>query len=190
MTMESQPGFVTVAMVMKTQGRVGEVAAVLLTNFPARFAERKRLFALDKHSQRREMELEDHWFHKGQVVLKFAGVDDINGAEELIGCEIQVCEGERTPLQDGSIYVSDLIGCMVSDSGQEIGRIADVQFSSGEAPLLVVKGQKEYLIPFAGEYLESVALAEKQIWMKLPPGMLELDAPLSREEKQRQKQED
>ena len=88
------------------------------------------------------------------------------------------------------MYVSDLIGCTVSDSGREIGTISDVQFGSGEAPLLVVKGQKEYLLPLAGEYLEAVALKEKQICMKLPPGMLELDAPLSEEEKQRQKQED
>ncbi|MGH9571536.1 MAG: ribosome maturation factor RimM [Candidatus Angelobacter sp.] len=190
MTTESQSGFVTIAIVMKTQGRIGEVAAALRTNFPERFAERKRLFALDKHNQRREMKLEDYWFHKGQVVLKFAAVDDIDGAEELIGCEIQVLESERTLLQDGSMYVSDLIGCTVSDSGREIGTISDVQFGSGEAPLLVVKGQKEYLLPFAGEYLEAVALKEKQICMKLPPGMLELDAPLSREEKQRQKQED
>ena len=40
-------------------------------------------------------------------------------------------------------YVSDLAGCTVTDSGREIGRIKDVQFGSGEAPLLVVQGEKE-----------------------------------------------
>ena len=39
---------------------------------------------------RREMQLEEHWFHKGGVVLKFAGVDSISDAERLAGCEIQI----------------------------------------------------------------------------------------------------
>lgn len=182
--------FVTIARVARTQGRLGEVAAALLTDFPERFAVRKRLLALGAKGTRRELLLEDHWFHKGQVVLKFAGVDSISQAEELIGCEIQVPESERAELEADTFYVSDLTGCTVDDSGREIGKIEDVQFGSGEAPLLVVRGAKEYLVPFASEYLVELDLKGRRISMKLPPGMLELDAPLSQEEKQRQKQKD
>lgn len=191
MTQGPQPGFVTIAKVTKTQGRRGEVAAVLLTHFPERFAERKRLFALSADGRhRRELSLEDHWFHKGQVVLKFAGVDSISAAEELAGCEIQVPAEERARLEDGSVYVSDLEGCSVYQAGREIGKIADVQFGAGEAPLLVIRGAKEYLVPFAAEFVERIAPQEKRVDLKLPEGMLELDAPLSREEKQRQQQEE
>lgn len=180
--------FVTIAKVTRTQGRKGEVAAALLTDFPERFAARKRLFALNNAgNERRELELEDHWFHKGGVVLKFLGVDSISQAEALVGCEIQIPVAERAPLENGSIYVSDLVGCSVADSGREIGRIEDVQFGAGEAPLLVVKGQKEYLIPFAAAYIERIAPAEKRLELKLPEGMLELDAPLTQEEKERQR---
>jgi 16S rRNA processing protein RimM len=187
MTADRQSEFVTIAKVSKTQGRRGEVAAALLTNFPERFAERKRLFALQPSGNRRELELEDHWFHKGQVVLKFAGVNSISQAEELIGSEIQVPLEERTALTDDSVYVSDLIGCTVSDSGREIGTVTDVQFGSGEAPLLVIRGEKEFLVPFAGEYLQEVAPERKQLRMSLPAGMLELDAPLRQREKSRHK---
>jgi 16S rRNA processing protein RimM len=85
------------------------------------------------------------------------------------------------------VYVSDLIGCAVSDAGREIGTITDVQFGSGEAPLLVIRGEKEFLVPFAGEYLTEVAPERKQLRMSLPEGMLELDAPLRQEGKPRQK---
>jgi 16S rRNA processing protein RimM len=179
--------FVTIAKVTKTQGRKGEVAAALLTDFPERFATRKRLFTLDRRDQRREVELEDHWFHKGGVVLKFAGVDSISQAETLIGCEIQIPRAERARLQDDSVYVSDLVGCNVTDSGREIGRIENVQFGAGEAPLLVVKGEKEYLIPFAAAYIARLAPDEKRLEMKLPEGMLELEAPLKQQEKERQR---
>ena len=187
MTADRQSEFVTIAKVSKTQGRLGEVAAAVLTNFPERFTERKRLFALSASGERRELALEDHWFHKGQVVLKFAGVDSISQAEELIGAEVQVPLEERTALTDGSVYVSDLIGCTVYDSGREIGTVTDVQFGSGEAPLLVIRGEKEFLVPFASEFLKEIAPERKQLLMSLPEGMLELDAPLRQEGKSQHK---
>jgi 16S rRNA processing protein RimM len=130
--------------------------------------------------------LDEHWFHKGMVVLKFAGVDSISDAETLVGSEIQVPRSERAALGSDEFYVSDLIGCMVTDAGREIGRVKDVQFGSGEAPLLVIEGEKEYLVPFAAAYIGKIALEQKHLEMKLPEGMLELDAPLSQEEKRRQ----
>jgi len=170
--------FVTIAKVTKTQGRKGEVAALLLTDFPERFATRKRVFALDPRDRRTELALEDHWFHKGGVVLKFAGVDSISQAETLIGSEIQIPQAERAEPAGDSVYVSDLVGCVVCDAGREIGRIENVQFGSGEAPLLVVKGAKEILIPFAAEFIESLDVEHKRLAMKLPAGLLELEAPM------------
>lgn len=188
--------FVTIARVAKTQGRHGEVAATLLTDFPELFATRKNLSALGGTAgapgpARRALDVEEHWFHKGMVVLKFAGVDSISDAERLVGSELQVPRSQRAELGSDQFYVSDLAGCTVTDSGREIGKIKDVQFGSGEAPLLVIEGgaisgKKEYLVPFAAAYIEKIALEQKRVEMKLPPGLLELDAPLNQEEKQRQ----
>jgi 16S rRNA processing protein RimM len=199
--MTEEAEFVTIARVAKTQGRHGEVAAALLTDFPELFETRRKLFALSGNStgkamqsvansaERRQLELEEHWFHKGMVVLKFAGVDSISDAETLVGSEIQVPQSERATLGNDEFFVSDLVGCTVTDSGSEIGRvigrITDVQFGSGEAPLLVIQGEKEYLVPFAHAYIEKILLEQKRLEMKLPQGMLELDAPLNQEEKQR-----
>lgn len=179
--------FVTIARVIRPQGRKGEAAAELFTDFPERFASRRHLLALDARGQRRELELEDYWFHKGQVVLKFKGVDSITDAEALAGCEIQLPRSGRVVLEEGTLYVSDLVGCEVYDAGQQVGTVQDVQFGAGEAPLLVVRGAKEYLVPFAAEYIEKIALGDKRVEMKLPAGMLELDAPLTAEEKQQQR---
>jgi 16S rRNA processing protein RimM len=192
--MTEEAEFVTIARVAKTQGRHGEVAATLLTDFPELFETRRKLFALtDSGKQsgaaepsRRKLDLHEHWFHKGMVVLKFTGVDSISDAETLVGSEIQIPRSERAALGSDEFYVSDLAGCTVTDSGKEIGRIKDVQFGSGEAPLLVIQGEKEYLVPFAAAYIERIALEQKRLEMKLPEGLLELDAPLNQEEKKRQ----
>jgi 16S rRNA processing protein RimM len=173
--------------VIKTQGRRGEVAAELHTDFPERFEERRRIFALKADGGRQGLELESFWPHQDLMVLKFAGVDSISEAETLVGCELQITGGERAELEPGSAYVSDLAGCAVFDGEREIGKVADVQFGAGEAPLLIVRGAKEFEIPFAEAYLTSVDLAHKQIRMQLPEGMLDVNAPLTAEEKEQQK---
>ena len=55
------------------------------------------------------------------------------------------------------------------------------------AKLLIVQaGTKQYEIPYAEAYLKSLDLERKQIRMQLPEGLLELDAPLTIEEKKQQ----
>src|SRR5258708_8002836 len=148
--------FVTIARVIRTQGRKGEVSAILLTDFPERFDSRRRLFVLDMKGARRSMDLEDHWFHKGHVVLKFAGIDSISDGETLKGSEIQVPFSERAPLEEGEVYVSDLVGCTVYDGPREIGRIRGVQFDRGEAPLLGIICDTAYLGLFLAVYTETI----------------------------------
>jgi len=137
------------------------------------------------------LELESSWQHKGGIVLKFRGVDSISDAESLIGCEIQVPQQERAPLKPGAAYIADLLQCAVLVDGREIGRIEDVQFGAGDAPLLVIKAEddKQYLVPFAEEFVRSLDVERKRLDMALPDGLLELDAPLSEEEKRQQRGE-
>jgi len=178
--------FVTLARVVKTQGRIGEVAAEVHSDVPDRFAVGMKLLDLDKTGKsRREVQIEDLWPHKGLLVFKFAGVDSISEAETLIGSELQVPKAERAELEPGWNYVSDLVGCAVFDHGNEIGRIADVQLGAGEAPLLIVAGAggKKHDVPFAEAYVEAVDLARKQVRLTLPQGMLEINSPLTAEEK-------
>jgi 16S rRNA processing protein RimM len=189
---ESNGEFITLARVVKTQGRHGEVAAEMHSDVPGRFAAGMKLFALAKlQDARRELEVEDLWPHKGLVVLKFRGVDSMSDAELLIGSELQVPGAQRADLEPGWNYVSDLIGCAVLDHAREIGRIEDVQFGAGEAPLLVVAdgAGKKFDVPFAEAYLEGVDVAQRQVRMNLPEGMLEVNAPVTAEEKQEQQSE-
>ena len=49
--------------------------------------------------------------------------------------------------------------------------------------------QNEVLLPFAEEFVKKFDVATKRIDMEVPEGLLEVDRPLSVEEKQRQKSE-
>jgi 16S rRNA processing protein RimM len=181
------------AHLVRPQGRRGEMLADILTDFPELFSDRKRLFLVPsetgpvsaaRNQPPREIALEHHWLHKGRIVFKFAGIDSINDADALRGLDVAIPASERAPLEDGAVYISDLIGCEVVDleSNQSIGRVVNVE---PEAALLTVEdsNRAEFLIPFARAYLEQIDLEAKRIEMRLPPGLLDINAPLSAEER-------
>ncbi len=179
--------WITLAVVIKTQGRHGEVATELHTAVPDRIRQDMHLWALRKDGQRREVTVEDFWPHKNFLVLKFQGIESINDAEPLIGAELQLPRSERAKLEPGWTYLSDLVGCMVFDGERQVGEVTDVQFGAGEAPLLVVKSGSKlpYEIPYAEAFLDKLDLEQRQIRMKLPEGLLEVNAPLAKEDKER-----
>ena len=194
--------WITLAVVIKTQGRRGEVAVDLHTDIPDRVRPDMQLWALTKVGERREVSVEECWPHKSFLVLKFRGIDTINDAEPFIGAELQLPRSERAALEPGWTYLSDLVGCMVFDGERQIGEIKDVQFGAGEAPLLIVrsvatsvvtgneqKGSAKlpYEIPFAEAFLEKIDLERKQVRMKLPEGLLEVNAPLAKDKDERKK---
>jgi 16S rRNA processing protein RimM len=144
-------GWVWLARIKRTQGRKGEVFAEILTDFPEKFAERRRLWLLggDASAHKasvgvnpREVELVHHWLHKGGVVLHFAGVDSISAAEKLAGLVVAIPREERMPLSGDEVYIGDLIGCVLVDVvGAEavtVGEIEDVDRSAGPVAVLVV----------------------------------------------------
>jgi 16S rRNA processing protein RimM len=184
----SDADWAILARLVRPQGRRGEVFADLLTDFPERFAERKRLYLVTSETNPdvvREVTLERHWLHKGRVVLKFAGIDSINDAELLRGLMVAIPASERAPLSDGAFYIGDLIGCEVIDVSSapvSVGKITDVDREVG---LLMVQpdGGGEVLIPFAQAYLADIDVDGKRIEMRLPEGLLDINAPISEEER-------
>jgi len=178
-------------LVTKTQGRRGEVAAELHTDVPGRFRQGMRLWALLRNGEHRELTIDGLWPHKNLLILKFAGIGSISDAEALKGSELQIPRAERARLEPGWTYLSDLAGCTVFDGGREIGKIAGVSFGAGEAPLLVVGNDKQkagaklpYEIPFAEAYLEEIDVERKQVRMRLPEGLLDVNAPVKKGKKE------
>ncbi len=187
--------WVWLARIRRPQGRKGEVLAEILTDFPEKFAERRRVWLLPAASVSasvrapagaataapHEVELANHWLHKGGIVLHFAGVDSISAAEELKGMVVAVPQTDRAQLAGDEIYIGDLVGCVLVDvAGAEavpVGEIENVDRSGGAAPLLVVRGARgEVLIPFAKSYLRKIDLEGKRVEMALPEGLVDLNA--------------
>ncbi len=194
---EVPQAWVGLARIRRPQGRKGEVFADILTDFPQKFAERRRLWLVSSAGapvlasetwdatsdlpQARLVDLTNHWLHKGGIVLHFAGIDSISAAEALKGAIVAVPRAERSALAAGETYIDDLIGCTLVDvSGAEtvpVGPITDVDRSAGAAPLLIVRRPAgELLVPFAKSYLRRIDLDARRVEMALPEGLVDLNA--------------
>ena len=192
---QSNPAWIVLAHLLRPQGRKGEVLAELFTDFPERFEKQTRVFLAPtgfqgEESEARVAEVVAFWLpvgkNEGRVVLQFAGVDTISDAESIAGQDVIVPHEERLPLDDESVYISELIGCTVYDGTLAVGVVEDVQFPttadgarrlSDAAPLLAVTSLDgdEVLIPFAKAFLVTVNTEAKRIEMTLPEGLIEVN---------------
>jgi 16S rRNA processing protein RimM len=192
---QNAPAWIVLAHLLRPQGRKGELLAELFTDFPERFDEHKRVFLAvpgfgGNEAEARAAEVVAFWLpvgkNEGRIVLQFDGVDTISRAELIAGLDVIVPREERLPLDDESVYVSELIGCTVYDGLSAVGVVEDVQFAmtadgarrlDDAAPLLSVISPDgdEVLIPFAKAFLVGVDTQAKRIDMTLPEGLIEVN---------------
>ncbi|HTH51960.1 MAG TPA: ribosome maturation factor RimM [Pyrinomonadaceae bacterium] len=164
---------VAVAKVVKPRGIKGEVACDLLTDFPERFDGLENVIAILPDGTRRELKIEEHWFQQDRLVLKFEGVDSMDDAELIRDAEICVREDEVVKLEEGEFFDWQLEGCEVETiAGQQVGKVVELMRTGG-TELLVVKGEKEYLVPFANAICVEVDVEGKRIIIDPPDGLLE-----------------
>jgi 16S rRNA processing protein RimM len=180
---------VAIGKIQKTHGRRGEVAADILTDFPDRFGAGERLLLSDGNEVEPRL-VEASRFHKGRVILKLAGCDSMEAAETLVGRWVVVSRESRRRLPPGVVYLADLIGCTVRETGQTLGIVEAIEETAGAPVLLRVRTPEgELLVPFAAEICRRVDVAKREIEVRLPEGLRELNretaAPKDRGERPR-----
>ena len=170
--------WVAVALLGKTRGNRGELTALALSGKPERYQALQAvfLFGAGLPEEGVSYDVESSWFHNGVLIFKFRGVDTISEAERLSGAEVRVPISERTPLEPGEYFESDLLGCEVLDrrSGESLGRVTRWD-DGGSSGLLVV--EESLLIPFARSICVQIDLAAKRIAVDLPEGLKDLNRP-------------
>ena len=168
------PDSLTIGRIRKTHGNRGEVAAEILTDFPDRFQSGHELLLSDGTTSQPGV-LEGSWFHKGRVILKFRGCGSITAAEALVGLWIEVPRSERRSLPPGVVYLADLIGCVVRENGQTLGTVEAIEETGATPVLNVHTAEGELLVPFAEEICQTVDVEKREIQVRLPEGLKELN---------------
>ncbi|HEY8450166.1 MAG TPA: ribosome maturation factor RimM [Bacillota bacterium] len=167
--------WVAIAEVVAPHGVRGEVRARPLGSHPERFRPGVRVRV--SHREGPTLEIRSARPSRGDVLLRFVGIDDRNQAERLRRTRLLVPRSERFPLPEHSYYVDDLRGLPVlTKDGWTIGKLKDVLPNPAHDLFVVaLAGGGEVLIP-AVRALVHVDLREGCIRVDPPPGLLPEEA--------------
>jgi len=85
-------------------------------------------------------------------------------------------EEDLRTLEKGKYYFFQIIGCsVVTKKGEKVGSVKDLWCIKENDLLVVEKGKREILVPFAKPICLKVNLKRKEILVELPEGLSELD---------------
>ena len=105
-----------------------------------------------------KLEIKTYRKHKNYDMVTFEGYNDIN--------EVLKFKGHKVYINKEELY-----GKKVYNKGKYIGELKEI-INNGGGELLVVKGQKEYLIPYVDEFVKSV---DENIELDLIKGFIDED---------------
>lgn len=168
------PELVAIAKIVRTRGLRGEVVAEVLTDFPEYFEGRKNVTAVMPNGETRGLKIENFWFQKERIVLKFANIDSIEGAETLRDSEVCIGQAETVELAEGEYFDWQLEGCSVETvDGEVLGAVREVMRTGGTEVLIMEGAERELMIPFAEAICVDVDIEGKRIVVDPPEGLLE-----------------
>ncbi len=157
---------VAVAVLRRTRGIRGEIAATPLSDHPDRYGLLKTVYVGE-----RTLTVQRTWWHGGDIVFQFEGIDSIEAAKPLTGLDVEIPESERVPLPPGEYYPDQLTGFEVFDGTNVVGVITgweDIGFQT-----LMRAGEMEF--PY--RMIRHVDLDAKRLEVELPEGLEDLNRP-------------
>ena len=122
----------------------------------------------------RALALEELKWHRRMWLGRFAGVDTREMAEELGGEELFLPEDELPQLEDGEYYYYQLIGLEVETTdGTFLGVLRKVIPTGSNDVYMVVKDDREVLIPAIEDVIRSIDLKRGRMQVTLPEGLID-----------------
>ena len=134
--------------IVNTHGVAGEVKIEVWLDSPQYMKRFKRLVL----ETGEELKVLSARTHKGFLIARIEGVEDVNAAMRLKGKAVSI-RREDAALPKGGFFLQDIIGAKVVDeAGNEVGTLAEIM-ETPASNVYVVKGETEHLIPAVPEFI-------------------------------------
>lgn len=160
-----------VMQIVNTHGIHGEVKALHYTDGETFFKKVKTVYKEDGTP----MELLSHRFSKGTVLLRLAGIDTAEKAEQLKFTRLYAKKEDLPRLPEGEHYFFELIGLTgILPDGGVLGKITDVVENNAANLLEFTKENgKRVLIPNIGAFVSKTDVAAGKIYITPVEGLIE-----------------
>ncbi len=153
--------------IVSTHGIAGEVKVLPWADDPADLLDFDTLYI-----DGQPYEVHGGRVHKGCVLVRFAGIDDVNAAMRLRD-KVVCIDREDVALEDGAFFLADLYGLEVrdADTGAVLGTIADVLTPPASNVYVVRGGAAEHMIPAVPEFIVETNVDGGYVAVRLIEGM-------------------
>ena len=172
----------TIGKVVALFGLQGELKVISMTDIPDRFAELEVIYTAPEHTPH---DIERVRPARGDmVILKLAGINDVNAAEALRNVNLEIPVEELAKLPPDSYYQHDILGLNVLRlNGQEVGQIVDIMPTGGN-DVYVVKTPSggQVLIPAIKAVVKQVDLLRHVMYIDPIKGLLDDEEAISDQE--------
>ncbi len=144
-------------------------------NFQSHLLGSGRQIVLDNGGIQTPHILESSKAHKGNLLVKLRGTNEINFAKTWVGSTLLVAEDDLEPPQPGEFYYYQAVGLEVfTTQGERIGKVTRIWIKEGGDLYVVTDASKEYLVPAVKEVIEKIDLPAGKMIINLPEGLLEV----------------
>jgi len=166
-----------VGQIARAHGNRGQVILNAETDFPGeRFQPGAELF-VERGGVVQRLTITTLRFQRDRPVVGIAGVETMNDAEALAGCELRVPADRLAALPDGTFYRHDLVGCRVETSGGEpVGVVQGVEGTLDRSRLVIEGARGEVLVPLVPEICTTIDVPGRRIVIEPPDGLLDLNS--------------
>lgn len=167
---------IVVGRVRKPHGLKGEVAIFPLTDDPAAvYLAGRELSVLDLAGRVVGMvTVESARGYHREWLLRLTGFADRNAVESLRERFLAVERGVLRPLEDGEVYLQELVGFAVRDEADAALGIVSEVYDLPAGPVIEVQGAKrEFLLPFRGEYVKHTDRDGRRLVVAIPDGLID-----------------
>ena len=153
--------FIEAGRIVNTHGIAGEVKIEVWLDSPEFMKKFKRIYV-----QQKEMKVLSGRVHKGFLIAKLEGVEDVNTAMTFKGKDVYINRADAK-LPKGAFFLQDIIGARVVDEeGREVGILKDIM-ETPASNIYVVKGESDHLIPAVPEFILKTDIEEGNITVHL-----------------------
>lgn len=163
-----------IGKILNAHGIRGELKVEPLTDNPERYKILEQVYLEDRKKNYTLYDVEFVRFHKGNVLIKLAGIDDMDAAKLVKNQHLAINKSDRMPLEEGAYYIDDLIGLQVFEDDRPIGVLKDVlQPGANDVYVLDSTIYPDLYIPALKSVILSVDLENKRMDVRLPKGLVD-----------------
>lgn len=164
--------YVYIGKYLNTYALKGEIKVSVDTDFIKERYQKGSTVYLKKDNTYTPYTVERYRLYKGNLIVKFEDIDDINDIEHLKGAMIYKSSQDIKPLGDGNYYFSDIIGLDVY-TDRKIGQVIAIESGAAYNFMRIKKDDGEStLVPFIKRFIKKVDLDENKIYIDVIEGLV------------------